>query len=263
MRREIIRTIVAATDLTEASDEVLRAAGRLALETGATLHAVHALDFPPAPYLDDVGEVTGFQEKIDAAEQALWKQVGHTVPAGVPIGGCRLEIYAAHRAIAEYADAVGADLIVLGPHTRRQLEVGFLGTTADRVIRSASCPVLVVRGALRLPFRRMVAPIDLSERSGRVLDAALAWGEVLGEHDTATGMPVAELSIVHVMPRLFAVPGMPFSRAEVRPGMNREVQAALRRAGGAPSVDVREEVVWDTAPPTRSCATPRKAAPTW
>lgn len=248
MRTPVLRTIVAATDLTDASDEVLRAAAGLARGTGAALHVVHAFDFPPSPYVEDTAEIATFQGRIDDAERALDAQLARTVPPEVAVAGRRLEIYAAHRAVTEYADAVQADLIVLGPHTRRQLEIGFLGTTADRVVRTAAAPVLIVRGALRLPFRRAVVPIDLSEKSGGVLDVAIAWAQALGARDAELGMPAAELHIVHVVPDVFGDAPRTFAHASVHPGVNREVAAALERAGGASSVDVREEVLWGDKP---------------
>lgn len=41
-----------------------------------------------------------------------------------------------------------------------------LGSTADRVLRKASCPVLIVRGELPVPPRRVLAPVDPSTLSG-------------------------------------------------------------------------------------------------
>ncbi|HEX8907003.1 MAG TPA: universal stress protein [Longimicrobiaceae bacterium] len=239
-----IRTILAATDLTDACDEVLHAAGALAMRTGAALHVIHAFDFPQSPYFESPVDPATFQARIDDSERAMDEQVARTVPAGVTVASRRLEIYAASRAIAEYAAAVKADVVVLGPHTHRRLTPGFLGTTADRVIRIVDVPVLVVRGALRMPLERLLVPIDLSERSGAVLDVALAWGEGIGGHDGALPIPTVEMEIVHVVPRVLAPGALLFDRATVLPGMNREVEAALKRAGGASSVQVSEEVLW-------------------
>lgn len=248
MRMPLTGAIVAATDLTEGSDDVLRAAAALARRTGAPLHVVHALEFPPAPYVGAPGELAGFAGRIEGAEAALDAQAARAVPADVPVAARRVEIYAAHRAISEYAEAVGAGLVVLGPHARRPVELGFLGTTADRVIRTASAPVLVVRGPLRLPLRRVVAPVDLSEPARGALDTAIAWTRGFGASDAETGMPGAELDILHVIPRAYDLPELPFSHATVLPGVNREVEAALARAGGAGSVDVAEEVRWGETP---------------
>jgi nucleotide-binding universal stress UspA family protein len=242
-----LRSILAATDLTGACDDVLRAAAGLARATGAALHVVHSFDFPQSPYFDQYVYLT-FQDRLDESEQALEEQIARCVPADVPVASRRMDVYAAARAIAEYAAAVKADLVVLGPHAKRPLEAGFLGTTADRVIRTVEVPVLVVRGALELPLRRVLVPVDLSERTGSVLDVGLAWAAGLGAHGGALPVAEAEMLIIHVVPRVLAPGRLAFNRATVLPGMNREVEDALARHGGAASVEVSEEVVWGDRP---------------
>jgi nucleotide-binding universal stress UspA family protein len=43
------------------------------------------------------------------------------------------------------ADEVGANLIVMGSHGRTGISHAFLGSVAERTLRTASCPVLVVK----------------------------------------------------------------------------------------------------------------------
>lgn len=244
-----LRTILAATDLTDACDDVLRAAAGLARRTGGALHVLHSFDFPPAPYFDDAAEAVTFQSRVEESERAMEEQIGRTVPPDVAIAGRRMEIFTAARAITDYADAIRANVIVMGPHTRRRLDPGFLGTTADRVIRTADVPVLIVRGELRLPLRRLLVPIDLSEPTSGVLDTALRWGAGLGAGDGILPAPeVVEMEIVHVMPRILAPAELPFDRATVQPGMNAEVVDAVERAGRTSAVRVTEEVLWGDRP---------------
>lgn len=47
--------------------------------------------------------------------------------------------------IAEAADEIGADLVVIGTHGRGGLAHMLLGSAAEQVLRSTSCPVLTVR----------------------------------------------------------------------------------------------------------------------
>lgn len=249
MHAVLRRPILAATDLTEASDAVLRAAAALAGRTGAPLHVLHAFDFPPSPYLEQYPGFLTFQERIDDAETALAAQLARCVPEGVTVAGHRVDIYAAHRAIADYAKAIDAELVVIGPHARRAMELGFLGTTADRVIRTVDAPVLVVRGALRLPLRRVLVPLDLSEPARGGLEVALRWAAGLGHDDPDTPVPDTSVDIVHVIPRVFALPDQPFDRATVVPGMNREVEAAVAAVPGAGALEVREELLWGERPP--------------
>lgn len=105
MSNHAIQSILAATDLSPACDPVLRAAGVIARMTGATLHVIHAFDLPPSPYLDARQGETTFPGRIASARLALQAQVQSTVPGDVAVAEQRIEIYAAHRAIATFAEA--------------------------------------------------------------------------------------------------------------------------------------------------------------
>ncbi|HEX6370550.1 MAG TPA: universal stress protein [Longimicrobium sp.] len=247
MSNRAIVSIVAATDLSPACDPVLQAAGVIARMTGATLHVIHAFDLPPSPYLDaQEGEAT-FPARIASARTALQAQVERTVPAEVTVAEQRVEIYAAHRAIAEYASAVGAALVVIGPHTHAGREAGLLGSTADRLIRTLHAPCLIVRGDFVLPLRRVLVPVDLSEAARPALETALRWAGTLGRsRHPPSGK--TEVSVVHVVPRLADVPEVPFDHATVAPGVNREVEEAFRAAGAPGHVVVHEEVIWGERP---------------
>ena len=50
------------------------------------------------------------------------------------------------RALVEIAEDEDVDLVILGSHGRSGLSRAFLGSVAERVVRHAPCPVLVVRG---------------------------------------------------------------------------------------------------------------------
>jgi nucleotide-binding universal stress UspA family protein len=193
------RSILAATALDESSDAVLRAAAAFAAVTGAGLHVLHAFDLPPSPYMEHYADALSFPARIEAAEAALDAQVERVVPPGVRVVARRVEVYAAHRAIAEYARAVEAELVVIGAHARRGLELPFLGGTADRLVRTLEVPCLVVRGEPRMPLRRVVVPMDLSEWAREALETAMAWAGSLGVHRGEPGSATT-LSVVHVVP---------------------------------------------------------------
>ncbi len=242
-----IRSILVATDLSDASDVVLRAAGALAARTGAELHVMHAIDLPPAPYAGKAPLLSPtFEGRLRQAETALDEQIRRTVPDAVRVASRAMEVFVAHRAIVERAAAVSADLVVLGPHRRRSAPAEFLGSTADRVVRTAPVPCLVVREHLALPLRRVVVPFDLSEPSRAALEVALAWGAaVAGPPDG--GGTVLELRVVHVIPPLF-VHDLPSGRAVVGPELHRQVEEALVRSGRVADVLVREDLLWGEGP---------------
>jgi nucleotide-binding universal stress UspA family protein len=51
-----------------------------------------------------------------------------------------------HEGIVDTADAIGADLIVMGSHGRSGIEKLLLGSVTQRVLQDAKVPVLVVKG---------------------------------------------------------------------------------------------------------------------
>jgi nucleotide-binding universal stress UspA family protein len=50
-----------------------------------------------------------------------------------------------YRGILEYVDDYDIDLVVMGTHGRRGVDRFLLGSVAEKVVRSADCPVLTVR----------------------------------------------------------------------------------------------------------------------
>jgi nucleotide-binding universal stress UspA family protein len=242
-----LKSILAATDLSPACEPVLRAAGAIALATGAALHVIHAFDLPPSPYLDTRGGDTTFPGRMEAAKHALRAQVERTVPAGVTVTDPRIEIYAAHRAISEYAAALDVGMVVIGPHTHAGLAAGVLGSTADRLMRTLDAPCLIVRGNFVLPLRRVLVPVDLSEAARPALEIAVSWAGALGQSRHSPPRDT-EVVVLHVVPRLEDARELPFDHATIAPGVNTEVEAVFQAAGAPRHVVMREEVVWGEKP---------------
>jgi nucleotide-binding universal stress UspA family protein len=145
-RQETIRRILVPHDLTPGSDPALGYALRLASWTGARITVFHAYDVPSmgAPevlvlatdWIQQIGRVA--QERVDAI-------VERCRPASPAIVG---EVHegAPWREIDRVAREKSVDLIVMGTHGRRGLPHALLGSVAEKVVRTAPCPVLVVRG---------------------------------------------------------------------------------------------------------------------
>jgi len=248
MPHRIVGSILAATDLTEGSDVVLRAAGWLARALCAELHVVHALEFPFADFPGLRGTTASFRDRAGEAVEFLDEQIARTLPPGTVAASRQVLIRRAPRAIFDRAREVEADLVVLGPHRSRGRADGFLGTTADRVIRSSDTPCLIVRENLSLPLRRVVVPLDLSEPSRGALDLALAWSGALGASDPDSGLPGTELQVMHVIPPGSLPADLSFDRAVIGPVLYDEVEAAIARSEHGAAVPVREEVLWGDEP---------------
>lgn len=238
------RSVLVGTDLSPASDTVVRAAAELAAISGAQLHLVHATELPLTPYTEQGIELYGFREQLAACRSALDEQAVRVVPTGVEVGSREALLYAAHRAILERAAEVEADLIVIGPHRQHRAADFLLGSTAESVVRGARVPCLVVRAPLALPLREVVVPLDLSELARGALDEALTWAARLAAGDPLQGLPATDVRVIHVIPKAFQTPDFPFDRAVVGPELHREVAAALERVPGGSTLEVREELIW-------------------
>ena len=74
--------------------------------------------------------------------------------------------------ILAFASDVGADLIAMSTHGRSGISRWVFGSVADRVLRGAACPVLLVRAGQaqpRTPYQRILVPLDGSELAEQVL----------------------------------------------------------------------------------------------
>lgn len=135
------KTVVVPIDFSTNSEQAARTALEM-VETPAAVHLLHVL-YP----LDAVSPGVVWGEVDDRKrEQAVRK---HFEPFISKVGaeGARVEVRFGHPGleITEYADAVGADLIVIPSHGRHGVKRFVLGSIAERVVRHATCPVLVLR----------------------------------------------------------------------------------------------------------------------
>ena len=142
------RNLIAAVDFSPGSDAALAAAVSLARDTGATLHLVHALDLPVPlfnPYAVAV-PVAYVDEARDAARKCLAEAADKIRAEGVKVETHLGEVPAAP-SIVRIAEAVAADLIVIGTRGHTGLQHALLGSVAERTVRTAPCSVLTVKSA--------------------------------------------------------------------------------------------------------------------
>ena len=79
------------------------------------------------------------------AKQALSVASQAFEAVGIAVNASVIESHSIYRGILETANAIGADLIVMGSHGRRGLEKLVLGSVAAQVLAHAHLPILIVR----------------------------------------------------------------------------------------------------------------------
>lgn len=162
-----VKHILIGTSLGEESDQVVRSGLAVARAVGARVFLVHAAPLEPQLIGYEAGADTVARlDQLSRREEELRQQIDRLGAGGPALEDSRIETGAPHRVLLETAKEIGADLIVVGATGSGPLAAELLGSTADRVVRKAACPVLIVRGELRMPPREVLAPVDLSTLSG-------------------------------------------------------------------------------------------------
>ncbi|MGB3617616.1 MAG: universal stress protein [Catalinimonas sp.] len=168
-----MKTLLTPTDFSEAAFDALHTACDLARRTGAHVHALHVIE-PIGGGAPSVGTGGGdggmdqvftlklieqaerYMEELKAASQFEGAKISTHVVMGSVLGS--IETFAAHH---------GVDLIVIGTEGVGSLDETLVGSTTEKVVRRAACPVLSVRdhadeGAFAP--RRILLPTDGNER---------------------------------------------------------------------------------------------------
>ncbi|MEO1083495.1 MAG: universal stress protein [Acidobacteriota bacterium] len=186
------RPVLVGTSLETGSDTAVHVGFEVARRSRLPLHLCHGhlipTAFQTAP--DPASASPDIQCESDVRERLLNEQLvrlGYrrgdidavTVAAGTP-----------HRLLLETAADRDAGLLVLG--ARETDRPAWLGSTADRVLRSVCCPVWVVDGEPLVPPRRVLAPVDLS---GHSRDSLIRGLEVLA----GVGDPAPDVEVLFVL----------------------------------------------------------------
>ncbi|MGE0450616.1 MAG: universal stress protein, partial [Vicinamibacterales bacterium] len=140
--------ILVATDFGEASDAALAYGREFARAFNATLHALHVADDVYARLGGDayMAVLPDLQKDVeDAARKELDNLLIDSDPNPLPTQKVVITSSATAAAIVQYARDRAIDLIIVGTHGRKAVAHLLMGSVAERVVRTAPCPVLTVR----------------------------------------------------------------------------------------------------------------------
>jgi nucleotide-binding universal stress UspA family protein len=140
-----IRHILVAHDLTPNAEPALQYALELARNGAARLSVLHVHDVSAASAAELASTASDWMASIAETARQRLDEVCAEAGAGTVLHP-ELREGAPWREIDRFAADQDVDLIVMGTHGRRGLPHALLGSVAEKVVRTAPCPVLVVRG---------------------------------------------------------------------------------------------------------------------
>ena len=159
--------ILVPTDFSAPSDAAFEYARILAAKFGSSLQILHVIDDPTA---ESAFVADGFAPSTEGIRTSLLESAHARLERSMNL--VDRSRYHAHAevvlglpaaSIVEYATATGSGLIVMGTHGRTGLAHLLMGSVAEQVVRTASCPVLTVRHAA-----------DADEQVARAVDVRMA-----------------------------------------------------------------------------------------
>lgn len=189
-------TILWPTDFSDASRHALNHGIAIAKWYGARIVGLHVRQPAVVPVsalgtMGPVGELAGVQTASEVEfdvsaclepARAAGLATDARVDEGSPANG-----------ILKAANALPADLVVIGTHGTSGFEHLVLGSVTEKILRKATCPILTVppraRATSKLPFKRLLCPVDFSDSSVAALRLAFSFAQ---EADAA-------LTILHVL----------------------------------------------------------------
>ena len=189
-----IERILCPVDFSPVSKRALEHAAVLAQWYESRIVALHVTPLMPT--------ILGFPPAVDMASsepvssEAVLRELTSFVDEAVAAPTAEKVLRSGHppTEIVKYAGECGADLIVLGTHGRGGFEHLVLGSTTEKVLRKAHCPVLTVPAhdesrPGRPVFERILCGADFSDASNHAVQSALSLAQ------EANG----RLTLLHVM----------------------------------------------------------------
>ena len=140
-----LKSILVPVDFSDPSNQALRYAGRFAQHFGSEITLLHVVQrISVAPFPEVPPYLAFVEEDFENAERALQTLAAQQTLKSSAIHTVVRTGLAAHE-IVEAARDLDSDLIVIATHGYTGWKHLCIGSTAERVVRTAPCPVFVVR----------------------------------------------------------------------------------------------------------------------
>lgn len=182
-----IKSLLVPLDFSRPSGKALEYALAMMETCGAQLHLAHICDYdgPPADF--EAIPLAVSQAEVTRRSKRRLKDVAAKYGVQLEAGNFHVVSGRAYHEICRLAENLGTDLIVISTRGHTGLKHVVLGSTTERVVQHAPCPVLVVREHEREIIRHdeavgasfelstILVPLDFSECSFVGLEYAIPW----------------------------------------------------------------------------------------
>ncbi|HJX82890.1 MAG TPA: universal stress protein [Candidatus Angelobacter sp.] len=186
------KNILFLTDFTPASDAAFTHAVELARHFAARLFAAHAI----TPYLPTELDAPMMPDILNQMESEKRAQLIELVKNTGVSNTVLVTQRAVEDAVPRWINEHGIDLIVMGTHGRKGVDRLFLGSTAEAIVRTATCPVLTVGPGVvlqlhsELDIKRVLFATSLTKENDPAVAYALSFARERS----------ANLTVLHALP---------------------------------------------------------------
>jgi nucleotide-binding universal stress UspA family protein len=195
--QSMLNEIVCATDFSESAGRAQDYAVFLAKAYEAKLHVLHVTESPLWLGSHAAALILYLEQAQKEGERQLAdteQQLAHNGLKGAEV---RQVVGIPSEQIKKTAQDIGADLVVVGTRGRTVLDAILLGSTAERIVKGAPCPVLAVPAhpgtRLAPSIQHVMAPLDFSSPSLDAVEYAIQVANHFG----------AKMTLVHVLEPIY------------------------------------------------------------
>lgn len=177
-----MKKILVPTDFSEQAENALKVAAQLAKKYGSEIYVLHMLELPmqeidvmntPSPLPEAMFFMKLAHQKFEAilSEPYLEGLVVHDI----------VKSYPSFSSIIDTCHELEVDLIIMGSHGASGLKEMFIGSNAEKVVRTSDLPVLVIKNKhAEFTIDRFVFASDFNKDNKDTFKQATAFAKAFG-----------------------------------------------------------------------------------
>lgn len=173
-----MKTIIVPVDFSKYSENALKVAAQIAKKENATIIAVHMMGLSDANLIKENNSMEGMFF-IKLTQKRFEEFLDKDYLEGITLKQT-VKNYKIFSELDDVAKEHQADLIVMGSHGSSGLQEVFVGSNTEKVVRTASVPVLVIKNEQGFTSTKGVFACDFKSESIDVFKKALHLFKVLG-----------------------------------------------------------------------------------